>query len=162
MEQKDVFRMEDKMVAEVSVVKKDSTKFEDWFNVKIYDKEGNLKVDEDHKSHNTMATNGIAMIMDQLLASPSYAKVTDMAFGLGSPSGTALGNEALRVTFTSKTRSGNIVTMVATCTSITGTVTEAGLFNQHTFGGDMMCSGTCNHTLAPDDSLVITWHVTGS
>jgi len=162
MEQKDVFRMEDKMAVDVNIAKKDPIKFEDWFNVKVYDKEGNLKEDVDHKSHNTMGTNGIAMIMDQLLLSPSYAKVTDMAFGLGSPSGTALGNEALRVTFTSKTRSGNIVTMVATCTSITGTVTEAGLFNQHTFGGDMMCSGACNHTLAPDDSLVITWHVTGS
>jgi len=162
MEQKDVFIMEDKMVMGIKAGKKDPIKFKDWFNVKVYDKNGNLKEDVDHKSHNTMGTNGIAMIMDLLLASPTYAKVIDMAFGLGSPSGTALGNEALRVAFTSKTRSGNLVTMVATCSSITGTVTEAGLFNQHAVGGDMMCSGTCNHTLTPDDSLVITWHILGS
>jgi hypothetical protein len=162
MDQKDVFKMEDKMVADVNVAKKDPIKFTDWFNVKIYDKDGNLKVDEDHKEHNTMGTVGIAMIMDQLLASPSYAKVTDMAFGTGSPSGTALGTEVLRVTLTSKTRTGNIVTHVATCTGVAAIIIEAGLFNQHTLGGDMMCSGACNHTLAVDDALVITWHVTGS
>jgi hypothetical protein len=162
MQQVDVFEMKDKMVAEVIMVKKDPVKFEDWFNVKVYDKNGNLKEDVDHKAHNTMGTNGIAMIMDQLLASPSYAKVTDMAFGTGTPTGTALQTETLRVTLTSKTRSSNIVTMVATCTGVAATITEAGLFNQHTLGGDMLCSGTCTHALAVDDALVITWHLTGS
>jgi hypothetical protein len=162
MDQKEVFKMEDKMVAEVNVVKRDSTEFKDWFNVKIYDKDGNLKTDEDHKAHNTMGTNGIAMIMDQLVAAPVYTKPNWMAFGSGSPSGTALGTEELRVEVTSRSRTGNIVTYVATCTGIASTITEAGLFDQVSVGGNMMCSGACNHTLAVDDSLVITWHLTGS
>jgi len=80
----------------------------------------------------TAGKNGIA---DQLLASPTgtsaAGKPTHMAIGTGSPASTLLGTENARVAFTSKTRSGAVVTMVGDYAAGTGTgaITECGLFD---------------------------------
>ena len=87
-----------------------------------------------------------------------------MAIGTGAPAATLLGVEAARVAFTSKLRSGAIVTMVGDFPAGTGTgaITEAGCF-------DVVTANTVNMHLSSSfaainklaaDSLSITWTLT--
>ena len=87
-----------------------------------------------------------------------------MAVGTGSPAATLLGAEVARVAFDSKTRSGAVITVVATFAAgtATGALTEAGTF-------DVVTANTVNMWMSSSysvinkgasDSLVITWTLT--
>lgn len=134
-------------------------------NVKIqlFDKDGNLK--ETRELHNAVTTAGKNAIADQILGSPSLAKMGWMAIGTGSPAATLLGAENARVAFTSKTRGGNnIITVVGDFPAGTGTgaITEAGTF-------DVVTANTINMWMSASfavinkgasDTLQITWTLT--
>lgn len=141
---------------------------EDRFNqdvnicIQVFDKDGNLK--SESFTHNTVTTAGKAGAADQVLASPSLTKMGWMAIGTGTPTSTLLGAENARVAFDSKTRSTNVVTVVATFGAGvgTGTITEAGTFDVVTSNTvNMWMSATgFSHTKGASDSLVITWTLT--
>lgn len=127
----------------------------------LYGVGGELK--DERMIHNAVTTAGKDGIADQLLAAPSLTKLGWMAIGTGTPSGSALGTETSRVAFTSKLRSGAVVTMVGNWAAGTGTgaITEAGTFDQGTIGGNMWMSAsfaTINKLAA--DTLQITWTLT--
>jgi hypothetical protein len=131
--------------------------------LQLFDENGNLK--DERKDHNTVTTAGLAGIMDQLLASPTLGKATHMGIGTGTPTATALGVAAgTRAAFDSKTRSGAVVTHVATFAAGngTGTITEAGIFDASTAGNMWMSSSFTGVAKAAGDSLVITWTLTGA
>jgi hypothetical protein len=141
----------------------ENLKMECNMHFQLYDENGNLK--DERFAHNAVTTAGKNAIADQILASPSLAKMGWMAIGTGSPGATLLGAEVARVAFDSKTRGGNnIVTVVATFGAGvgTGTITEAGTF-------DVVTANTVNMwmsasfgaiTKAAGDSLVVTWTLT--
>jgi len=111
--------------------------------------------------HNAVTTAGKNAAADQLLASPTLGKPTHMAMGTGTPGATLLGAENARVAFDSKTRSGNVVTYVATFGAGvgTGTITEAGVFDVATANTVNMhlSAGSFSHSKGALDSLVFTW-----
>lgn len=133
-------------------------------HIELIDESGNLK--EEVFVHNTVTTAGKQGIADQILAAPTLTKMGWMAIGTGTPAATLLGAEAARVAFDSKTRSGAVVTVVATFPAGTGTgaITEAGTF-------DVVTANTVNMWMsasfsvinkAAADSIVITWTLTVS
>lgn len=98
------------------------------------------------------------------------AAMTDMAIGTGSTAAaagdTALGSESARVTLTSTSVSGSVITYAATFAAGTpssaAAITEAGLFNASS-GGTMLCRtvfDVVNKGAA--DSMTISWAVTVS
>jgi hypothetical protein len=111
---------------------------------------------------NTVTTNGKDGIADNILASPTVGKPTHMAVGTGSPGANALGTELDRNAFTSKTRSGAIVTCVCDWAAgdATGPITEAGWFTASS-GGNMWVSASFavinKGTL---DTLNVSWALT--
>ena len=130
--------------------------------VKLFDQYGNLK--DFRQVHNTVTTAGKNGVADQILAAPSLVKMGWMAIGTGSPAATLLGAEVARVAFTSKTRSGAIVTVVGDYAAGTGTgaITEAGTF-------DVVTANTVNMWMSASfavinkgalDTLSITWTLT--
>lgn len=132
--------------------------------IELYGKDGDLK--EIRKIHNTVTTAGKNGVADQVLAAPTLVKMGWMAIGTGSPAATLLGTEIARVAFDTKTRSGAVVTVVATFPAGTGTgaITEAGTF-------DVVTANTINMWMsssfsvvnkAAGDSLIITWTLTVS
>lgn len=132
--------------------------------IELYGKDGDLK--EIRKIHNTVTTAGKNGIADQVLAAPTLVKMGWMAIGTGSPAATLLGTEVARVAFDTKTRSGAVVTVVATFPAGTGTgaITEAGTF-------DVVTANTVNMWMSSSfsvvnkgalDSIVITWTLTVS
>ena len=129
--------------------------------VRLY-RDGKLK--EYREIHNTVTTAGKEGVADQILAGPSLAKMGWMAIGTGTPSGTLLGAEISRVAFTSKTRSGAVITVVGDWAAGVGTgaLTEAGTFDVVTANTvNMWMSATfavVNKTAA--DTLQITWTLT--
>lgn len=133
-------------------------------HLQLFDENGNLK--DERFEHNTVTTAGKAGVADQILASPSLAKIGWMAVGTGSPSGTALGTEVARVAFDSKLRSGAVVTVIATFAAGTATaaLTEAGTFDVVTAAsGNMWMSASFSViSKGASDSLVITWTLTVS
>lgn len=132
--------------------------------IDLFDGYGNLK---DHREvHNTVTTAGKNNVADQQLASPTLAKMGWMAVGTGSPGATLLGTEVARVALDTKTRSTNVVTVVATFGAGVGTgaLSEAGTFNIVTANTvDMIMSSSFSVvTKAAADSLIITWTLTVS
>ena len=120
----------------------------------------NGKVKTERHIHNTTTNAGKYAIAAQLLASPDLGNVTHMAIGTGSPSGTALGTELDRNAVTSKTRTNGSVTIIGNWAAAdgTGTLTEAGLFDQGTLGGNMWCSSSFTAIVkGASDTLAITW-----
>lgn len=118
-----------------------------------------------HESvHNTVTTAGKEGAADQILASPTLPKVGWMAIGTGTPAATLLGTEIDRNAFTTKTRSGAIVTMVGDWAAGdgTGTITEAGIFDVVTANTvNMWASASFGAiTKAAGDTLKITWTLT--
>jgi hypothetical protein len=115
---------------------------------------------------NAVKTAGIYGVMDQIIASPTLAKMGWMAIGTGTPAATLLGSENARVAFTSKTRSNAVITVVGDFGAGvgTGTITEAGTF-------DVVTANTVNMWMSASfgaitkggtDTLKITWTLTGA
>lgn len=160
--QKDNFKITDNI--SIAALKKmlDEMSFKENLNIKCFDEFSNLK--SESNSHNTVTTAGKQGAADQILASPSLTKMGWMAIGTSSPAATLLGAEVARVAFDSKTRSGAVVTVVATfpAGTGTGTITEAGTFDVVTANTvNMWMSATSfTHTKGAGDSLVITWTLT--
>lgn len=130
--------------------------------IKLYDEYGNLK--DEREVHNTVTSAGKNGLADQALAAPTLVKMGWLAIGTGSPAATLLGTEIARVVFDSKTRSTNVVTVVATFGPGVGTgaITEAGTF-------DVVTANTINMwmsssfgvvTKAAGDTVVVTWTLT--
>lgn len=130
--------------------------------VELFNEHGDLK--ELRKIHNTVTTAGKNGVADQVLAAPTLAKMGWMAIGTGSPAATLLGTEIARVAFDTKTRSTNVVTVVATFPAGTGTgaITEAGTFNIVTANTvDMWMSASFSVVnKGAADSIIITWTLT--
>lgn len=131
-------------------------------HIELFGEDGTLK--EERWVHNTVTTAGKIGIADQILAAPSLPKMGWMAIGTGSPTATLLGAEVARVAFDSKTRSTNVITVIATFPAGTGTgaITEAGTF-------DVVTANTVNMWMsasfsvvnkAAGDSIVLTWTLT--
>ena len=111
---------------------------------------------------NTVTTQGIYGIADNILASPSLGKPTHMAIGTGSPAANALGTELDRNALATKTRSNAVVTMTCSWAAAdgTGAITEAGLFDAGA-AGNMWCSASFSViNKAASDTLTITWTLT--
>lgn len=150
----------------VSIIKgiKNQLNIEANCTIELYDKDGDIK--EIRKIHNTVTTAGKNGVADQVLAAPTLAKMGWMAIGTGSPAATLLGTEIARVAFDTKTRSTNIVTVVATFGAGvgTGSITEAGTFNIVTANTvDMWMSASFGVvTKGATDSIIITWTLTVS
>jgi len=130
--------------------------------ISLFDQYGNLK--DYREVHNSVTTAGKQGVADQILASPSLTKMGWMAIGTSSPAATLLGAEVARVAFTSKTRSGAVITVVGDYPAGTGTgaITEAGTF-------DVVTANTVNMwmsasfsvvTKGASDTLSITWTLT--
>jgi len=140
------------------------------FNVNVrldlYDQNGNLK--ESHLHHNAVTTAGIYGIMDQFLAYPSLSKPTHMELGTSTGGTTKLAAyiSGSRVAFTSKTRTSNVVTIVADFGAgvATTTITEAGIFDSATQDAGNMWAylSTLSITKGALDTLTVTWTFTGS
>jgi hypothetical protein len=112
--------------------------------------------------HNATTTQGKYGVADQILASPTLTKIGWMAVGTGSPAANALGAELDRNAFTTLTRLNAVVTAVGDWAAGdgTGTLTEAGLFDQASLGGNMWASATFSMTKGGSDVLKITWTLT--
>lgn len=130
--------------------------------IELFDSKGRLK--QYRKVPNTVTTAGKNGVADQVLASPTLAKYGWMAIGTGSPAATLLGTETARVAFTSKTRSGAVVTTVGTFGAGTGTgaITEAGTFDVVTANTVNMWTSTSFSVVnkGANDTLTITWTLT--
>jgi len=127
--------------------------------LELRDEHGNVKRTE---RVNTVTTQGIYGIADQILASPSLNKPTHMAVGTGSPAANALGTELDRNALATKTRSNAVVTMTCSWAAGdgTGALTEAGIFDAGA-AGNMWCSASFSViNKAASDTLTITWTLT--
>lgn len=122
----------------------------------LFDRFGTIA---DVRVSNTVTTNGKQGIADNLLASPTLGKPTHIAVGTGSPAANALGAELDRNAFTSKTRSGAIVTMVGDWAAgdATGALTEAGVFNAAAAGNMWLSTSFAVINKGASDTLQITW-----
>jgi hypothetical protein len=133
----------------------------------LRDKDGNIKYSI--TKHNTITTVGKSISAKQVNG-VTTAPVTAIALGVGTPSATALGSEsttaggtrgAATCTNETTTLSGDTARWVKVFT-FTGALvlTEAGLFDNNTSGGNMLASQTFSSiTTADADTLTITWNV---
>lgn len=132
------------------------------YNVHIVlrDKDGNVK--DERNIHNTVTTAGKQGIADQVLASPSLGKPTHMAIGTGTGGTTSLNTEIDRNANDSKTRSGAVVTIVASWAAGdgTGAITEAGTFDASSSGNMWMYQSFSVVNKGASDTLSITWTLT--
>lgn len=164
MENKDQLGVSDKISLGIIKGHKDQLNIEANCFIKLYDAQGNLK--DSREIHNTVTTAGKNGVADQVIAAPTLAKMGWLAIGTGTPSGTLLGAEVVRVAFDSKLRSGAVVTVIATFGPGVGTgaITEAGTFNIATANTvDMWMSASFGVvTKAAGDTIVVTWTLTVS
>lgn len=133
-------------------------------SVKLFDKNGNLK--EEQQIKNLVVTTGKNFIAARMVGTPT--EMSHMAIGATSTGAlaadTALGSELGRVALTSDSSSGAVVTYVATFPAGTGTgaVVEAGVFNASS-SGTMLCRTTFSVVnKGADDAMTITWQITVS
>lgn len=112
--------------------------------------------------YNTVTTAGKNGIADQILASPTLGKPTHMAVGTGTGGTTSLTTELDRNAFTSKTRSGAVVTMVGDWAAGdgTGALTEAGVFDAASTGNMWLYTSFSVINKGAADALTITWTLT--
>ena len=143
-------------------MKEDTFSIRGDLHIVLKDKEGKLK--QEVNIHNAVKNAGLYGLLDQVLASPTLAKVGWMAIGTGTPAATLLGAEIDRKALTSKTRSNAVLTMVADwgAGDGTGAITEAGLFDVVTDNTvNMWCSSSFDViNKGASDSLQITWTIT--
>ena len=116
---------------------------------------------------NLVVTAGKGYVASRMKDASATA-MSHMAIGSGTTaaaaSQTALGTELGRVSLTSTSVSGAVVTYVATFAAGTGTgaVTEAALLNASS-SGTMLCRTVFSVVnKGANDSMTITWTVTGS
>jgi len=135
-------------------------------NVKfqLFDSEGNLKTTR--RLHNAKTNNAVYGLLDQLLDTPTLAKVGYMELGTGTPTATLLGAYiAGSRTAITKIRTLNVATI--TCVFDvgigTGTITEAALFDTATENtANMWCSATNFTPIIKGllEILIIDWNLT--
>lgn len=118
-------------------------------------------------THNTITTQGLQGVADNLLDAPTLGKPTHMAVGTGAPpGGNALANELDRVALSSKTRNDAVVTMVAAWNAgdATGTVTELGVFDDPVAGNMWFSANITSQPiyLSATRGATITWTLTVS
>lgn len=132
--------------------------------VEITGADGRIKDRREIK--NLVVTTGKEFIAARMVGSPTA--MSHMAIGastIAAAAGdTALGSELGRVTLTSATSTGAVVTYTASFPAGTGTgaVTEAGTFNASS-GGTLLCRtvfSVVNKGI--DDAMSITWAITVS
>lgn len=93
-----------------------------------------------------------------LLARKVLPPMLNLAIGTGTPSATALGNEVSRKAFT-VSRTGAVVTYSARWDiedAVSGTITEMGIFDDATLGGNMLLSKTFSQVKATNDELTVS------
>lgn len=127
-------------------------------HLKLFDKYGKLK--DERFVHNTVTTAGKVGVADQILAAPSLPTMGWMAIGTGAPT-TSLGTEVARVAFTSKTRTGAIITVTGNFAAGigSGTIIEAGTFDADSAGNCWMNASFDAINKSVGDSLAITWQL---
>lgn len=132
-------------------------------HIKKYDE--SLKLTEERLVKNLVVAVGKEVIAARLLGN-TLAVFSHMAVGSSNTavttSQTTLGSELGRVSFDSATRSANTLSYIATfpAGTGTGTLTEAGIFNDVTTGS-MLCRTNFNDiNKAAGDTIVVTWNVT--
>lgn len=132
--------------------------------VEITGADGRIKDRREIK--NLVVTTGKEFIAARMVGSPTA--MSHMAIGASTTAAaagdTALGSELGRVTLTSATSTGAVVTYTASFPAGTGTgaVTEAGTFNA-SIGGTLLCRtvfSVVNKGI--DDAMSITWAITVS
>lgn len=140
--------------------------FETNVHLRLFAPDGTLKAER--KVHNTLTDAGVYGIMDQVLASPTLAKMGWMEVGTGTGGTTTLAAyiSGSRVAFTSKIVADKVMTVVADFGAGvgTGTITEAGTFavvTQNTAPMWMYATFT-GIVKAANDTLQITWTLTGT
>lgn len=143
---------------------KDNFKFKVNVKFQLFDSNGNLKTTR--RLHNAKTNSALYGILDQLLDTPTLAKVGYMELGTGTPTSTLLGAyiAGSRIAI-SKSRALNVITITCTFAAGVGTgdITEAGLFDVVTENTvNMWCSAT-GFTMIPKestDNLDVTWTLT--
>ena len=132
--------------------------------IELFSADGVLK--DTRIQDNLIVTQGKYGIADQLLAATTIPAPTHMGVGssatapaVGDVSVTALGT---RVAFDTKTRSNNIVTMVATFAAGNGTgaIVEAGIFNAITAATMYSRIVFAAINKGASDTLQLTWTYT--
>jgi hypothetical protein len=136
--------------------------------VQVFDKDGNVK--DSRQIKNMVVTAGKEFIAASMLKTTtnSPAAMSHMAIGSDNTAAalgnTALGTELGRVSLTSGTASGAVVTYVATFPAGTGTgaVVEAGILNASS-SGTMLCRTVfAVVNKGADDTMSVTWAITVS
>ncbi len=137
-------------------------------SVQLFDKDGNVKDSREIK--NLVVATGKTFIAASMLKTTtnSPAAMSHMAIGsnntAAASNNTALGSELGRVSLTSGTSSGAVVTYVATFPAGTGTgaVVEAGILNASS-SGTLLCRTVFDVVnKGADDTMSITWTITVS
>ena len=141
----------------------ESVKVKGNLEVVLLDETGSQK--DYRKVDNLVVAVGKDVIASRLVGN-TLAVMSHMGVGAGSTaaatSQTALGSELGRVALDSTGRSSNTITYTATFAAGTGTGTlqEAGIFNDGTTG-NMLCRTVFSPvSKAAGDTIVITWNVT--
>lgn len=136
------------------------------FDLVLYDKDGQVK-DKRHIKNITVTT-GFQAVSDMMgKASGQPVGFTGCAIGTSTVApvigNTALGTEIARVAGGYTSVSATVWTNASTFnpTVGTGSITEAGMFNNTTSGGTLLCRQTFGVvTKGASDTLVVTWQYT--
>lgn len=136
-------------------------------NLEIVVLDKDNKVKDQRKINNLVVAGGKNYIAARMTSNANVV-MSHMAIGSANvapaTSDTLLLGEITRVSFDSVTANANTITYIATYGAGvgTGTIAEAGIFNNPTVDtGEMLCRTRFNEVnKAVDDTIVITWNVT--
>lgn len=142
----------------------DSLKIKGNLDVVVYDK--NKQIKDQRKVNNLVVAVGKTYIASRMESNAAVV-MSHMALGSGNvvptTSDTLLAGELGRVVLDSTTRTNNTLTYVSTfpAGTGTGTIAEAGIFNNPTANtGTMLCRTNFNEVnKGAGDIIVITWNV---
>jgi hypothetical protein len=132
---------------------------------RLLDPNGKVKEEKD-LGFNLIVDTGKQGIADQLLAAPTIPKPTHMGIGTGTTAPAAANTALVTETGTrqalTKTRSGNVVTNVATFGAGVGTgaITEAGIFTAVSAGTIYSRIVFSAINKGANDTLELTWTYT--
>lgn len=143
---------------------KDSLKLKGDVRVVVLDQ--NKSVKDKREIHNLVVATGKEYIAQRMTANATSV-MTHMAVGSGNvaptTADTALNTETDRIVFdTTPSVTANVITYVTTfpAGNATGTIAEAGIFNDDTTG-TMLCRTNFNEVnKGASDVIVITWNIT--